>query len=96
MDQPATQPPATTLSSTVVIMTTGGGDAVTCKDDFEQCAFWARIDECNINPDWMSVNCKMTCNTCNYVSETPTGEVTGPPVTAPESTTHKKNSDKRY
>lgn len=35
-----------------------------CCDEHEWCRFWASIGECTANPDWMSVNCQLACNTC--------------------------------
>ena len=80
----ATEPP-TTPPSTVVIMTTGAVER--CEDREDLCGFWAGSNECTKNPDWMLENCRLSCNACDYVSRAPDERVTGPPVTAPDSTT---------
>ena len=35
-----------------------------CKNDHEQCAFWASIGECDVNPSYMKINCAPVCQTC--------------------------------
>uniref|UniRef100_A0AAF5Q2S6 peroxidase n=2 Tax=Wuchereria bancrofti TaxID=6293 RepID=A0AAF5Q2S6_WUCBA len=36
-----------------------------CCDEHQWCRFWASIGECTANPDWMTGNCQLACNTCN-------------------------------
>jgi hypothetical protein len=36
-----------------------------CQDEHEHCAFWASIDECEINPKFMKTECRVSCKTCN-------------------------------
>ncbi|VDN05523.1 unnamed protein product [Thelazia callipaeda] len=38
-----------------------------CCDEHEWCRFWASIGECTANPDWMSINCQLACNTCGAI-----------------------------
>lgn len=35
-----------------------------CKDHHELCSFWASKGECEKNPDYMRLNCQISCNTC--------------------------------
>jgi len=35
-----------------------------CWNQHDLCSFWAANDECNINPDWMTVNCATACQSC--------------------------------
>merc|ERR1712121_395977 len=35
-----------------------------CGDSHRNCAYWASIGECEVNPDWMLPNCKKSCNNC--------------------------------
>lgn len=35
-----------------------------CKDDHEQCDFWASIGECRVNPNYMLDNCPKSCEEC--------------------------------
>ena len=79
-----TEPPATP-PSTVFVMTTGAVEL--CEDRDDMCEFWAGLDECISNPGWMLVNCRLSCNACDYLSRTTDHGVTGPPVTAPDTTT---------
>uniref|UniRef100_A0A158Q7N5 peroxidase n=1 Tax=Elaeophora elaphi TaxID=1147741 RepID=A0A158Q7N5_9BILA len=34
-----------------------------CCDEHQWCRFWASIGECTANPDWMTGNCQLACNT---------------------------------
>jgi len=40
----------------------------TCTDNAADCPGWASIGECTKNPDYMSVNCRMSCQLCNQVN----------------------------
>ena len=44
-------------------MTAGGGG--TCRDQSTNCRSWASRGECNRNPAYMHVNCKLSCNKCS-------------------------------
>jgi hypothetical protein len=35
-----------------------------CDDSHERCDYWASIGECRVNPNWMEVNCRKSCNVC--------------------------------
>lgn len=35
-----------------------------CVDKHESCSFWAGLDECAKNPNYMLSNCPVSCNTC--------------------------------
>ncbi|KAE9420852.1 hypothetical protein Angca_007190, partial [Angiostrongylus cantonensis] len=35
-----------------------------CCDEHEWCRFWASIGECEVNQDWMKLNCRLACGTC--------------------------------
>ncbi|XP_064632990.1 uncharacterized protein LOC135491202 [Lineus longissimus] len=35
-----------------------------CKDSHNSCDNWAKIGECQKNPNWMLVNCQKSCNSC--------------------------------
>jgi len=37
---------------------------ISCFDDHENCNYWAERGECEINPNWMLVHCKYSCNAC--------------------------------
>ena len=37
-----------------------------CTDDHELCLLWAEEGECEINKEYMLVNCKASCRTCKY------------------------------
>ncbi len=45
----------------------------TCSDSHDLCKFWSTIGECETNKDWMSINCKVSCDVCNgnHFSRTP-------------------------
>lgn len=46
----------------------------TCRDDDNQCTYWAGMGECTNNPRYMSVSCKKSCNVCSNAQNTqPTG-----------------------
>ena len=38
-----------------------------CKNDHEQCAFWASIGECDANPSYMKISCAPACQTCAHL-----------------------------
>ncbi|KAK5964221.1 Peroxidase mlt-7, partial [Trichostrongylus colubriformis] len=42
-----------------------------CCDQHEWCRFWASIGECQLNEEWMSVNCQLACGTCLAGPATP-------------------------
>ncbi|VDD90879.1 unnamed protein product, partial [Enterobius vermicularis] len=35
-----------------------------CCDKHQWCKFWASLDECFLNPEWMLENCQISCNLC--------------------------------
>uniref|UniRef100_A0A915IEM5 ShKT domain-containing protein n=1 Tax=Romanomermis culicivorax TaxID=13658 RepID=A0A915IEM5_ROMCU len=35
-----------------------------CNDNHELCCFWATMQQCDMNPNWMRVNCQNACGTC--------------------------------
>merc|ERR1719181_145734 len=39
-------------------------EALLCADGHFQCKDWADQGECRSNPDFMTVNCRLSCNTC--------------------------------
>ena len=39
----------------------GGGS---CKDNNNQCCSWASTGECTSNPNYMSMECQLSCNLC--------------------------------
>ena len=47
---------------------TGGGKNEDCKDDNAQCTTWAGRGECNKNPNYMLVSCKLSCKQCGKFS----------------------------
>lgn len=38
-----------------------------CRDDHPECEFWGSQGECANNPNYMLLNCKKTCDTCNEI-----------------------------
>ena len=36
-----------------------------CQDSNENCSYWASVGECDANPGYMLVNCKMSCDQCS-------------------------------
>eukprot|EP00546_Thalassionema_frauenfeldii_P019754 CAMPEP_0178903498 /NCGR_PEP_ID=MMETSP0786-20121207/5186_1 /TAXON_ID=186022 /ORGANISM="Thalassionema frauenfeldii, Strain CCMP 1798" /LENGTH=439 /DNA_ID=CAMNT_0020574867 /DNA_START=24 /DNA_END=1343 /DNA_ORIENTATION=- len=41
-------------------------DDPSCKDQHEQCSFWASLDECVKNPHYMLNNCAKSCQVCDW------------------------------
>ncbi|XP_074656946.1 zinc metalloproteinase nas-14-like isoform X2 [Tubulanus polymorphus] len=41
-------------------------EPTTCRDRHKYCQFWAAIGECNRNPRYMKVHCKLSCEICSY------------------------------
>eukprot|EP00058_Branchiostoma_floridae_P022713 XP_002608203.1 hypothetical protein BRAFLDRAFT_90357 [Branchiostoma floridae] len=39
-------------------------DASACKDEHQSCPHWASIGECDVNPNYMLVNCRLSCGVC--------------------------------
>jgi hypothetical protein len=37
-----------------------------CEDKYSDCKFWASIEECDKNPEWMLENCPASCNKCPH------------------------------
>jgi len=35
-----------------------------CKDTEKECEYWAGLGECDANPNYMRVNCALSCNSC--------------------------------
>nr|CAB3261372.1 uncharacterized protein LOC100176967 [Phallusia mammillata] len=70
----------------------GGGIVPTpgpagCKDDNPSCAAWKESGECQANPSYMLVSCKLSCGVCGIststISPISTTDTTTPPVTDP-------------
>ena len=40
-----------------------------CQDQFKDCKLWAANGECEINPDYMLLNCASSCKTCGLSLE---------------------------
>ena len=36
-----------------------------CSDDSEHCGHWARTGECERNPAYMKLSCRLACKLCN-------------------------------
>ncbi|EPB71528.1 shTK domain protein [Ancylostoma ceylanicum] len=53
-------------SSTVVTayLNCGKGAESNCCDKHESCSYWAGINECKKNPNWMLPNCQLSCRSC--------------------------------
>ena len=43
---------------------TKGVPVVECEDEHADCGYWSSIGECDINPDYMHLICKVSCETC--------------------------------
>jgi hypothetical protein len=44
---------------------------IPCKNEDEECDFWAEEGECELNPDYMLTHCSKACGTClEYVAGT--------------------------
>lgn len=39
-----------------------------CKNQHENCAFWASLGECEANPAYMKLNCAPVCQSCDQLS----------------------------
>lgn len=52
-----------------------------CKDDHTSCQHWASNNQCSENPEYMHINCRVSCGVCTQ------SEVTKPtqPATVPQS-----------
>ena len=44
-----------------------GSNAPACEDKDELCSFWAQSGECDKNERYMSINCAVSCGTCDQV-----------------------------
>ena len=42
-----------------------------CKDKHESCDFWASKGECENNPNYMLVKCRVSCDVCDRFSTIP-------------------------
>ena len=40
-----------------------------CEDEYDDCAKWAKNDECIINTEYMLYHCGKSCNSCNMTHE---------------------------
>lgn len=38
-----------------------------CKNRHPQCAYWAAIGECDVNPKYMTLQCAPSCQTCDKI-----------------------------
>jgi len=47
---------------------TGGNQG--CQDDHKHCEYWASLDECKKNPDYMLKNCRKSCKICSECKDT--------------------------
>ena len=50
----------TTIWSSFVLL-----EPLGCQDDHKNCEYWASLDECKKNPDYMLKNCRKSCNICS-------------------------------
>ena len=41
-----------------------GESEQTCRDEHDQCTFWASQGECSANPQYMRVHCGLSCESC--------------------------------
>ena len=39
-----------------------------CKDEHKDCRFWAEQGECEKNPKYMLVSCRISCDTCERIT----------------------------
>ncbi len=46
-------------------------DDVRCDDDIEDCPEWYKRGLCEVNPDFMLTNCKLSCSVCGETTEKP-------------------------
>ena len=40
-----------------------------CRDSNDECSSWAASGECTLNPSFMHVNCRLSCNVCSTVRQ---------------------------
>jgi len=71
--QPSQQKPATSTSTTNEKpkrkkTKTDAQTGLECVDFHENCPFWAATGDCKTNRSFMSVNCRLSCDRCQYVS----------------------------
>ena len=45
--------------------TEDGEEVEDCRDQHDQCNFWAKAGECKNNPKYMLYNCPVSCQSCN-------------------------------
>ncbi|XP_035826903.1 uncharacterized protein LOC101854104 [Aplysia californica] len=56
-----------------------------CADSQQYCSYWAKIGECQRNPNYMNQNCKLSCDVCDK-----TGSWSSTPSTLSGSVTRQK------
>ena len=49
--------------------------SASCRDDHEQCHFWATSGECDDNPNYMLTFCKKSCRVCSGGGSAGVGEL---------------------
>jgi hypothetical protein len=49
----------------IAICTSCNQDLLCCRDEYEECAFWESIGECNKNPEFMKTRCRKSCKICS-------------------------------
>ena len=58
-------------------------DESLCRDDNENCEFWALLGECEANPGYMLVSCSAACGCTEAPTATPAPTVTLVPTASP-------------
>lgn len=58
-------------------------DVSVCVDTNPSCSDWAKRGECQINPNYMLINCPVSCNTCDRILR---GQTTKTPQPTPQPT----------
>ena len=61
-------PPRCTPKKELVVRDCKGHFAA-CEDYYKSCAKWAEEDECNKNAEWMAMNCRKSCKSCDRFKE---------------------------
>lgn len=61
--------------------TTPAEELADCTDLNDNCPLWAKAGECDKRPEYMMVNCKLSCNNCPPPPPPPTTTTPAPPKT---------------